>query len=122
MANINYDTIDNMFITMAINFLILYFRYGIFIKLAMDPDNHPKEDQEYFSYLLQKDPNEDKMLRRSKIASNDIDNMPFDIAIFLGSFIMNCFAVLSKKGEGEAIALMVLICIYSIFRILFSFS
>jgi len=117
---INYNTIDNLFKTMAINILVLFIRYAIFIQLASSPDNHPKEDHQLFGSLLKKNPNEDKVMRLTKISENDIHNMPCDIIIFLGAFIMNCFAVLNKKGESEAIALMVLICIYSFFRISFS--
>ena len=118
-TNINYDTIDYLFKTISINCLILYIRYILFNFLGANPDNHPKEDFKLFN--LKKNPNEDRAFRLNRISENDSSNMPYDMIVFFGAFIMNCFAVFNKKGESEAILLIILISVYTFFRICFSF-
>jgi hypothetical protein len=118
ISNINYDTIDSLFKTISINYMLLFIRYLLFNFLGANPDNHPKEDSKFFT--LKKNPNEDRAFRLNKISENDTTNMSYDIIVFFGAFIMNCFGVLNKKGESEAIALMVLISVYTFFRISFS--
>lgn len=78
--------------------------------------NHPKEDEEVLGLKLEPP---DGIVRRERIAVNNVENIPLGLAVFWAAFIIQNFCNVTGNGSQETLALIILFVIYTGMRTLF---
>lgn len=106
---------NQMFQVYSICTLFLFIKYFITTMYAINNDNHPEEDK-----MLPQVPVPADIKRRERVFLNDLENIPFHMAILWGAFIVQCFCNATGHGDKETTALTVLIIIYSCSRLFFT--
>ena len=97
----------------AISTVWLYFKYFLSAVYAVNTGNHPAEDMP----LLNLPPVPSNILRRERQFANDLENIPFHMAIFWAAFIVQNFAnATGNGGRDGTLALSCLIVIYTVVR------
>jgi uncharacterized MAPEG superfamily protein len=107
---------NQMFQVYSITSLVLLVKYFVTMMYAINPDDHPDEDEKIMG--VKEVPSDIK--RRKRTAANDTENIPLHFAIFWAAFVVQNFCNASGNGQNETMALTCLIMIYTGFRGLFT--
>lgn len=106
---------NTMFRAFALCSLFLFTKYFAILIYAANLKNHPPEDKPLFG-----DDTPPDIEKRQRVFANDLENIPFNVALFWGAFIVQNFANMSGHGKNETRALTVLFIIYCVARFLFT--
>lgn len=109
------DKWNEMFQVYSICTLILFVKYFIITMWAIDSTTRPEEDK-----LLPMLPVPEDIKRRQRVFLNDVENIPFHMAILWGAFIIQNYCNASGHGDQQTSGLIVLIIIYTAARFLFT--
>lgn len=63
---------------------------------------------------------EEEVKRKERTFLNDVENIPFHVAIFWAGLLLEVLAIASGEGDKECLALLCLIVIYTTMRTLFT--
>ena len=106
---------DQLFHVYTICTLILFMKYFFSTLWAINNDNHPEEDK-----IFQPAPVPADIKRRERVFMNDVENIPFHMAILWGAFIVQNYCNYAGHGNHETSALIILMIVYTIARFLFT--
>eukprot|EP00600_Ochromonadales_sp_CCMP1393_P006216 CAMPEP_0174959850 /NCGR_PEP_ID=MMETSP0004_2-20121128/3397_1 /TAXON_ID=420556 /ORGANISM="Ochromonas sp., Strain CCMP1393" /LENGTH=164 /DNA_ID=CAMNT_0016208197 /DNA_START=41 /DNA_END=535 /DNA_ORIENTATION=+ len=104
-----------LFRSYAMCTLLLFIKYFFVQMYSANMNNHPEEDK-----MLPSAPVPENIKRRERMFANDTENIPFHMVVLWGAFVVQCYANLTDEGKNETIALTVLMCLYTLCRILHS--
>jgi len=115
MATITTNHINNMYKAYSFCTFILTVKYFLAIVRNLSPNRVKEDYKEGKEPTPNKELTEDQM-RRTRIAGNGIENEPLDLAFFFLALLFTSFNYISNQGDSEAIALTILICVYTFAR------
>jgi uncharacterized MAPEG superfamily protein len=113
MSPPSYDKWNEMFKVYSICTLVLFVKYFLTTMWAIDSSLRPEEDK-----ILPLLPVPDDIKRRQRAFLNDVENIPFHMAILWGAFIVQNYCNASGHGDNETSGLIILIIIYTAARFL----
>jgi len=93
--------------------VVLFFTAKFSNFYGANMDEHPPEDV----VLGKQPPVPDDIKRRSRIIMNNLENLPVDLALFWAAFISVLAQSLGGGGKEEALALNVLLPVYTAARV-----
>ena len=107
----------NIFVIIyAASTVALFIKYSMSLVYASNTGNHPSEDKQF-----NLPPPPEDIRRRERQFANDMENIPFHLAIFWAAFIIQNFANASGTGGRDGtIALSTLILAYTFSRAMFT--
>lgn len=107
-----------MFQMYAVCTLVLLLKYTFSSLYALNWENRMQEDHDAFGAEIIPVPT--NLKRRERVAANNLENIPFNMAIFWGAFVVQCFCNATGHGDLETTLLTYIFLIYTISRILYS--
>ena len=100
----------------AVSTVVLFMKYSMSLVYASNTGNHPSEDKQF-----QLPPPPEDIRRRERQFANDMENIPFHMAIFWAAFnVQNYANATGNGGRDGTLALSCLFLIYTLARCLFT--
>lgn len=112
------DEWNILIIAYAVSTTVLFLKYSISLVYASNTGNHPSEDKQF-----NLPPPPEDIRRRERQFANDMENIPFHLALFWAAFIVQNFANASGNGGRDGtLALTVLFSVYTFSRVMFTIA
>jgi len=109
------SALPNLLVTYAVCTVVLFFVVKVCNFYGANMDDHPPED----ALLGTQPPVPDDIKRRMRLIMNNLENAPMDLALFWAAFI-SVLVQSSSGGKEEALALNVLLPIYTAGRLVYA--
>ena len=112
--------INQLIQTYSICTLFLFCKYIAAMFYGVNFKTRPPEDKAIIGEKAQTDVDEELVKRKERTFLNDVENIPFHVAIFWAALLVEILAISSGEGDKECMALLCLIVIYTAMRTLFT--
>lgn len=107
--------LPNLLVTYSVCTAVLLFVVKFANFTSADSEEHPPED----AFLKMPPPPAD-IKRRKRIVMNNLENVPYDALLFWAAFVSVLAQSIAGGGQQEALALTVLMPVYSAARVAFT--
>jgi uncharacterized MAPEG superfamily protein len=119
------QSINQLIQTYSICTLFLFCKYIFAMYYAVNFNKRLPEDKVVLGGLEKTEAektqsDEEIQKRKERTFLNDVENIPFHVAIFWAALLVEILAISSKEGDKECLALLCLIVIYTSMRTLFT--